>query len=240
MQKIPSEFVSKVTHDLKTPVGNAMMYADLLAEEIQMLIEEHPELRDELDSLTYYAGNIRLSSSKLINYVQSWSYAYQIEDGVFEDRKSEVRLKDLLEEVYSRNDIFIQTKSIQVATEYEASQDTCHADQEVMNLILDNLITLFIGMAPNNETMRTRITEEEGGLMVRFFAPKATFTQTLIDAYSSPISIKEQIAPSQGILKPGGYALMFVNIALRHMGAAHGVDPEGAEQRSFWFRFPLP
>ncbi len=240
MQKIPSEFVSKVTHDLKTPVGNAMMYADLLSEEVQMIMEENPELRDQLESLTYYAGNIRLSSSKLINYVQSWSYAYQIEDGVFEERKTDIQLKDLLDEVIARNDIFIQTKSLQVPVEYEAAQETCHADQEVMNLILDNLLTLFIGMAPNNQSLRIRVTEEDGGLMVRFLAPNAAFNETLIDAYAAPISIKEQIAPSQGILKPGGYALMFVNIALRKMGAAHGVDPEGADERSFWFRLPLP
>jgi len=239
MQKIPSEFVSKVTHDLKTPVGNAMMYSDLLSEEIRMLIDDHPDLRDELESLLYYSGNIRLSSSKLINYVQSWSYAYQIEDGVFEERKSDIRLKDLLGEVIEKNDIFIQTKSLQVDVAYEADRETCHADQEVMTLIMDNLLTLFIGMAPNNETMRIRISEEEGGLMFRFFAPNATFTGTLVDAFSGSISIKEQIAPSQGILKPGGYALMFVNIALRKMGAAHGVDPEGTDPRSFWFRLPL-
>jgi signal transduction histidine kinase len=240
MQKIPSEFVSKVTHDLKTPVGNAMMYADLLTEEIRMLMDDHPELRDQLESLLYYTGNIRLSSSKLINYVQSWSYAYQIEDGVFEERKSEIRLKELMEEVIARNDIFIQAKSLQVAAEFDGARGTCQADQEVMALILDNLLTLFIGMAPNNGVMPIRVTEEDGGLMVRFVAPNAAFNETLIEAYSGSISIKEQVAPSQGILKPGGYALMFVNIALHKMQAAHGVDPEGADQRSFWFRLPLP
>ncbi|TVQ74296.1 MAG: sensor histidine kinase [Balneolaceae bacterium] len=240
MQKIPSEFVSKVTHDLKTPVGNAMMYSDLLSEEIRMLIEEHPDLRDQLESLLYYSGNIRLSSSKLINYVQSWSYAYQIEDGVFEERKSDIHLKDLLDEVIEKNDIFIQTKSLRVDVSYDTARETCHADQEVMTLIMDNLLTLFIGMAPNNESLRIRISEEAGGLMFRFFAPKPTFTGTLMEAFSGPISIKEQIAPSQGILKPGGYALMFVNIALGKMKAAHGVDPEDADPRSFWFRLPMP
>ncbi len=239
MQKIPSEFVSKVTHDLKTPVGNAMMYADLLTEEIRMLMDDNPELRDQLESLLYYTGNIRLSSSKLINYVQSWSYAYQIEDGVFEERKTEIRLKELMDEVIARNDIFIQTKSLQVAAEFDGARETCQADQEVMALILDNLLTLLIGMAPNNGVMPIRVTEEDGGLMVRFVAPNAAFNETLIEAYCGSISIKEQVAPSQGILKPGGYALMFVNIALRKMKAAHGVDPEGADQRSFWFRLPL-
>ncbi len=239
MQKIPSEFVSKVTHDLKTPVGNAMMYSDLLSEEIRMLMEDNPNLRDDLESLLYYCGSIRLSSSKLINYVQSWSYAYQMEDGVFEQRKTDIRLKALVDDIIEKNDIFIQNKSLQMDVSYDTSRETCHADQEVMTLIMDNVMSLFIGMAPNNETMRVRISEEDGGLMFRFFAPKATFTETLMEAYSGQISIKEQIAPSQGILKPGGYALMFVNIALRYMGAAHGIDPEGSEPRSFWFRLPL-
>jgi signal transduction histidine kinase len=238
MQKIPSEFVSKVTHDLKTPVGNAMMYAELMSDDINMLIEEHPEISDQLESLKYYCGNIQLSSSKLINFVQSWSYAYQIEDGVFEQKKSQVNLRELIQSVIERNDIFIQTKSLQVSLEYDSEVQSISTDQEVMNLILDNLVTLFIGMAPNNDPLRIRVTDDDGGLMFRFFVSGTAFNETLENAYKSDFSIKEQIAPKQGILKPGGYALMFVNIALKEMKAGHGIDAADVNPRSFWFRLP--
>ncbi len=239
MQKIPSEFVSKVTHDLKTPVGNAMMYAELMSEDINMLMQEHPEISDQLESLKYYCSNIQLSSSKLINSVQSWSYAYQIEDGVFEQKKSQVNLRELARSVIERNDIFIQTKNLEVSLDYESDVQSISVDQEIMNLILDNLLTLFIGMAPNNEPLRIQVTDESDGLLFRFFVSGTAFNETLRDAYTSDISIKEQIAPKQGILKPGGYALMFVNIALKEMKAGHGIDSEDVDPRSFWFRLPL-
>lgn len=239
MQKIPSEFVSKITHDLKTPVGNAMMYAELLAEDINMLIEEHPGLEGQLEPLKYYCGNIRLSSSKLINFVQSWSYAYQIEDGVFEQNKTRVDLEKLIHEVIGRNDIFIQTKSLKPNVAYDSEHQEVEADQEVMNLILDNLLTLLIGMAPNNSELRIEVKDDERGVMVRFQGSNAAFNEALVDAYTGSFSIKEQTAPKQGILKPGGYALMFVNIALRAMKAEHGVDTGETENRSYWFRLPL-
>jgi len=239
MSKIPSEFVSKITHDLKTPVGNAMMYAELMSEDINMLMEEHPEINDQLESLKYYCSNIQLSSSKLINSVQSWSYAYQIEDGVFEQNKSQVNLRGLIQSVIERNDIFIQTKSLQVSLEYDSEVQSISTDQEVMNLIMDNLVTLFIGMAPNNDPLRIRVTDDDGGLMFRFFVSGTAFSETLEKAYTSDFSIKEQIAPKQGILKPGGYALMFVNIALKAMKAGHGIDAADVDPRSFWFRLPL-
>ncbi len=239
MSKIPSEFVSKIAHDLKTPVGNAMMYAELMSEDINMLIEEHPEMSEQLESLKYYCGNIQLSSSKLINSVQSWSYAYQIEDGVFEQNRSTINLRELIQSVVKRNDIFIQTKSLQVSVEYESDTPSISMDQEVMNLILDNLLTLFIGMAPNNAPLRIQVTDDNGGLMFRFFVSATAFNETLVEAFTSKLSIKEQVAPKQGILKPGGYALMFVNIALEEMNAEHGVDTKDTDPRSFWFRLPL-
>ncbi len=239
MTKIPSEFVSKITHDLKSPVGNAMMYAELLFEDINMLVQEHPELSDQLGSLQYYCSNIQLSSSKLINFVNSWSYACQIEDGVFRQNVSDFNLKELMLQTIDRNEIYIRSKSLQINLEYVSGQDHITADPEVMRLILDNLLTLFIGMAANNDSLRIRITDEEDGIMVRFFVSKAAFNESLIQAFSDEISIKEQIAPKQGILKPGGYGLMFVNIVLRLMGADHGVDGEQTDPRSFWFRLPL-
>lgn len=47
------------------------------------------------------------------------------------------------------------------------------------------------------------------------------------------------MVPEQGILKPGGYALLFVNTALRFLGADHGVYQESGATPSFWFRLPL-
>ncbi len=239
MQKISSDFVAKMSHDLKTPVGNAMMYAELLTGDIESLAGEHPEIREQLEPLKFYCGNIYLASSKLINAIQSWGYSYQMDDGVFELNKKEIDLKKRLNDTITRNDILIRGKSLDVRVDYRSGQHLYSTDEEVMSLILDNLVTFFVGMAGNSHTIDVEVKEDSGGLLFRFYPTKPAFDKKLITNYSGNISVKDRIVPDQGILKPGGYGLIFSNLALRYIGASHGVDDETTEPRSFWFRLPL-
>lgn len=239
MQRIPPEFVAKMSHDLKTPVGNAMMYAELLADDIRTLAEEQPELRDRLQDMEQYCDNIYLSSSKLINAIQSWGYAYQIEDGAFEINKTAVNLKDLLDEVIKRNSIFISGKSLNVSVDYKSDRDIYHTDYELIHLVMDNLMVLFVNMAGGGTSIRIEVSDNRDGLLFRFFVPGSVFNDKLIDTFASDISIRDRVVPDQGILKPGGYSLMFANMALKYIGAERGVDDEGTEPRSFWFQLPL-
>lgn len=240
MKKIPSEFVSKMSHDLKTPVGNAMMYVELLIDDIDTIGSEHPELKDTLEDLKNSCRSIYLSSSKLINAIQSWSYAVQIEDGEFHLKKTRINLSNMLSEVIENNGLFIRGKSLDIETIYNSNHQEYDSDYEIMRLLLDNLITLFISLAGNKEAVRIEVVDDGGGLFFRFYATKTAFNKNLRQAYVGNYSIKEQVAPEQGILKPGGYSLMFCNIALRFIGAEHGVDENSSQSRSFWFRLPLP
>ncbi|MEX0679875.1 MAG: histidine kinase dimerization/phospho-acceptor domain-containing protein [Balneolales bacterium] len=241
MEKLPSEFVAKMSHDLKTPVGNAMMYAELITEDVKALSVEHPELKDQLEELIHYCKNIHLSSSKLINAIQSWGYTYQIEDGVFELKNQETNLKELFQEVIDKNSVFIKGKLLDVSLDYQSVRETYHTDSEVMRLVFDNMLILFISLASQNSGFKVLVDDQDGGIRIRFIAPKAAFSQNLIDMYSKDISISDVLVPGQGILKPGGYGLLFVNLVLRLLKARHGVIPEqeGKEQPSYWMQLPL-
>ena len=239
MGQIPSDFVAKMSHDLKTPVGNAMMYAELLQEDIRSLAEDHPEIRDRLEPLQLYCGNIHLASSKLINAIQSWGYAYQIENKEFEIQESPIDLTELLDHVITRNKLFIEGKSLDVHIDYRSDRKVIHSDRELMTLVFDNLMSLFVNMAPANSSITIEVDKEDEELLFRFLLPKPVFNQKLIDIFVGDISIRDREAPEQGILKPGGYGLIFVSMALRHVGAVRGVSDEGEDPRSFWFRLPL-
>ncbi|MDG5766108.1 hypothetical protein QA596_01430 [Balneolales bacterium ANBcel1] len=239
MERIPADFVAKMSHDLKTPVGNAMMYAELMAEDIRTLLEEHPELGDHLLPLEHYCKNIHLSSSKLINAIQSWGYSFQIEDNVFQIDETAVNLKDMLEGAIKANQLFIKGKSLQVSFDYASATEVYHTDQELIKLVFDNLLTLFITMGRNGAAIHVDVTDDENGILFRFLAPDAAFHPKLVDVFSSDIRIRDRMAPEQGVLKPGGYNLIFVNLALRYIGGATGVDDEETRPRSFWFRLPL-
>ncbi len=239
MAKIPSDFVAKMSHDLKTPVGNAMMYAELMSEEIRSLADENPEFKSRLDPLEHYCGNIYLSSSKLINAIQSWGYAYQIEDGVFEIQETAVDLKELLDNIIKRNQLFIRGKSLDVGVEYRSDRKIYHTDRELITLVFDNLMTLFINMASAGSQIAIEVDKKGDGLLFRFLLPKSVFNRKLMDIFTGDITISKHPAPEQGILKPGGYGLIFAARALQHIGAERGVDDETADPRSFWFQLPL-
>lgn len=239
MQQIPSDFVAKMSHDLKTPVGNAMMYAELMAEDIRSLAEEHPEIHDRLDALEKYCGNIHLSASKLINAIQSWGYSYQIEDGVFEIQETDIDLKELLDQIIVRNRIFIKGKSLDVNIDFNSTRKRYRTDRELITLVIDNLLTLFINMSGNGSSISILVEEASAGIRFSFRLPPPAFNQKLVDIYTDVITIKDRMIPEQGILKPGGYSLIFSALALKHIGAVRGVDKEGTDPRSFWFELPL-
>ncbi|MDI6401548.1 hypothetical protein QLX67_06035 [Balneolaceae bacterium ANBcel3] len=239
MQRIPSDFVAKMAHDLKTPVGNAMMYTELMSEDLKSMAEEHPDVKEELETLLQYCSNIHLSSSKLIYAIQSWGYAFQIDDGVFQPRETTLDLKQMLTDVLERNRLFTRIKRISVSLEYNAEATAFEADKEIMNLVFENLMSLFINMSPTGSEIRISVAEEDNGLMFRFEVPPAAFNPKLVALYSDDIKLENHMAPDQGILKPGGYCLIFTNMALRYMESRHGVDEEGSESRSFWFHLPL-
>ncbi len=239
MERIPSDFVAKMSHDLKTPVGNAMMYSELMADDIRTLAEEHPEISEKLAPLEHYCGNIYLASSKLINAIQSWGYSFQIDDGVFEINPTAINVKDLLEGIIKRNEIFIKGKSLDVSVDYRSERDVYHTDHELLKLVIDNLMTLFINMAGKGTPIDIRVSDDAGGMLFRFFVSEAAFNEKLVETFTSDISIRNRMSPEQGILKPGGYSLIFASLALKYIDANRGVDREGKSPRSFWFRLPL-
>ena len=239
MKRLPSDFVAKICHDMKSPVGNAMMYSELLIDDIETLKSEHPEISDDLEPLKHYCKNIHLSSSKLINTVQSWGYAYQIEDGIYESSKEDINLKQLLDQIVSDNQIFIRGKSLDVNVAYDSTITSINADKELLRLVLDNLFTLFVSVAGNGKSVHIRVADDDNSILFLFYPPQTSFRPNLVEAYAGDQSISSNVVPEQGILKPGGYALLFVNSALVYMGAEHGVDQESGESPSFWFRLPL-
>ena len=215
------------------------MYTELMADDIISLMEEHPELEDKLKPLVQYCMNIQLSSSKLINAIQSWGYSYQIEDGIFEKRTIAIDLNELIQKVIASNDIFIKGKSLNIHLAYESGQKIYHSDPEILTLIFDNLLMLFINMARRGDSIRVAFTDDDDGIMIRFYSTKASFTSVLTEMFRSGLSIKDHLVPEQGILKPGGYGLLFASLALDHLNARFGVEKEGDEPHSFWFRLPL-
>ena len=239
MERIPSAFVAKMSHDLKTPVGNAMMYAELMQDDLRALAEEHPELQDKLMPLEHYCRNIHLSSSKLVNAIHSWSYSFQLEDSEFKIDETAINVREMLDEIIQRNEIFIKGKALDVAVDYQSGREVYHTDQELFKLIVDNLMTLFLNMGKRKSPIHIKVLDDEQGMLFRFVVSEAAFHAKLIDIYTGDIDLRYWTAPEQGVLKPGGYSLIFTNLALRYIGAAKGVDPEGQEDRSFWFRLPL-
>lgn len=240
MKEVPSKFVSKMSHDLKTPVGNAMMYAELLIEDLEALASDHPDLSDNLDPLASYCRNVHLSSLKLIYAIKSWSYCYHLQDDVFTLDKSEIDLQSLMQKVMDRNSILIKGKSLDVTMQYESSVRKMMASAEIVDMIMDNMLGFLITLTGSGKAIGIEITDAEGGqVKIRFIAEPPAFKEALIDNYCGDYKLADKCIPEQGVLKPAGFPLIFNNLVLRYMNADHGVDPEDHPSRSFWLNLPV-
>lgn len=231
-----SKFISSLAHDLKNSIGNNMMYSELLSAELKELAESNSHDQD-YGSLLLMSENIRLSSCKLINQINSWVYTQHLISGQYEDERSTFNLISLVESIIASNLLYLDKKNLQIETNWDNQVMMVDFDREILHLILDNLMIQSIIYSNPHDSIKIFLTVNDD--IVNF---------TLADAYSSG---RDQIIsrflgegnitgdeiPEEGILKATGYGMIFCGLALKKLGARAGVEKNDMGGLNFSIQF---
>ncbi|HEY3424499.1 MAG TPA: HAMP domain-containing sensor histidine kinase [Negativicutes bacterium] len=148
LDKMRKDFVSNVSHELKTPLSLILGYAEGLQENIA-----HDE-----DSKNYYCSVIMDEAEKMDILVKSLLDLSQIESGFFQLERTDFDLSLLLHDITLKYLTVLADKKIILETDIEASSFV-NGDTLRMEQVLLNLFTNAINHAEFNKIVKIAVKD---------------------------------------------------------------------------------
>ena len=129
IEEMRKQFISDVSHELKTPIGLIQGYAEGLLENVN----------DDPESRKFYAEVIIDEAQKMDNMVKKLLELMKLE---YQERKfndAEFDLNELIQEELKRETVVINENNIKI--EYEPKKQMVFADQEYIEQVVSNYLT---------------------------------------------------------------------------------------------------
>ena len=150
-----SEFVSIVSHDLRTPLTSIMGFADTIVNRKLKLTAEQKEK---------YIGYIQDESRRLGRLISDYLDLSHIEDGKFELNAARTNISHLIEKVA---EIFMANpKETRVAAKFSANLPEVKLDQDRIRQVLQNLIGTAIKYSPAKSSILVEAKKNSHDIIV--------------------------------------------------------------------------
>ena len=218
------EFIANISHDLRTPLTSLHGYLESLSVMSATL--------SEADKKRYL--DIALGQSQKVGALaQSLFELARLEYGVVKPQKEHFSLGELLQDVFQKFELAVQTRRQQMLADIQPDLPLIDADLAMIERVLTNLLDNAIRHAPEGGIIAVRLWKEGGKVLVQVSDNGPGIAQELKDG----LFVRPSIA-SQSRLRVGGLGLMIV----RQMLQLHGTDITLVEkpERGACFRFALP
>jgi signal transduction histidine kinase len=151
LEKRKTDFISLITHDLKSPLTNIIVYSELLKDK-------------DLDAEeTEFVGSIARNGKRLLDMVEQYLDLTKMEAGMLELSTAQVNSTDLINEAV--DDIQVQADSKEITIEKELPSEAVEvaADRERLLRVLTNLLSNAIKYSPNGALVRISARETVEG-----------------------------------------------------------------------------
>ena len=150
-QQAAAEFVSHVSHELKTPLNSLSAYSELLLDFTSMqekdIIESINVIHDEAERM---AG--------LINNLLNIS---MIESGNLKLARKRVKLNDMMQDVLNTMSNLAQTKDLKINLNIPPELNPLRLDKELFRIAVDNLVSNAIKYSENGSSVTIEVTPLE-------------------------------------------------------------------------------
>lgn len=145
--RLKSEFLANVSHELKTPLNSILGFADLLRK----------TAADANDARSYrYAQNIHTAGTNLLTLITDLLDLAKVEAGRMEVHPVDFVLSELFEKLVSTLKPLTEPKSIAIAWEIESSIPPLRQDAHKLQQILYNFLSNAIKFSPHGGTISLR------------------------------------------------------------------------------------
>ncbi|MBQ9437512.1 MAG: response regulator [Lachnospiraceae bacterium] len=151
--EIKSAFLFNMSHDIRTPMNAIMGFSELAKRHIQ-----EPELLEE------YLGKIDASSKQLLALIDDVLEMGSIDYGRIDLHAQPLDLKEVLDNIFSRNEDGIAAKKLAFEKTYEISDEKVLLDEKRFSQVIGQLVSNAIKFTPEGgkvsfEAKRKQISE---------------------------------------------------------------------------------
>lgn len=128
-QRLQSEFIANISHEIRTPVNVILGYAEMLMEQL------------EKDQQKQYVQAITTSAQTLISQINDILDLSKVESGTLQLQYEEVNIRKLLHEVFSVFEIYFKQKKLETQLEIDNSVPiSIILDERRLRQILVNIL----------------------------------------------------------------------------------------------------
>jgi two-component system phosphate regulon sensor histidine kinase PhoR len=154
ISQMKNDFVSHVSHELKTPLASITAYSEMLAD---------GEADDEQTRKQFYTV-IQNQAKRLNRLIEDILNISRIESGLIKVEKKPVSLTILIEEQMQMIRGYAEEKNIRIITQKPIVYDQVYADRDMISQVIVNLLSNAVKYTPSggSVTIETAVDETAG------------------------------------------------------------------------------
>lgn len=229
-----------MAHDIKNPIGNAVMFSEIMYYELQEKKDESSETDKEFHSkMMGMAENIRLSVQSLLTQVDSWTTALRIKSKEYDVSHNAFDLIDCIEKAYEDHEMYFNKKGIKLSKKFAYEECVIVSDDFLVKNIFYNLFSMMLIYASQGDEIIVRVDMNDDFYDIMIEDKYEGNRENIIKRFEQGVNISDIDVPEAGILKPASYGMMFCGEALRILAANQKVAPAMNGGLLFTFRLPL-
>jgi two-component system phosphate regulon sensor histidine kinase PhoR len=220
-----TDFVSFVSHQLRTPLSGVSWMLELAS--------EAPGLSPEVAG---YVGEARDSAHRLIRLVNDLLDVSRLESGRLIVQPENLRLDDLVAGVVTELRSLVEDKQQQLTVARLASEPTIFADSQLMRQAVTNLVSNAIKYTPGGGKIDVTITMRQGLVACTFRdtgigVPKESLQRLFEKFYRADNAV---VVESEGT----GLGLSLVRLVVEHFGGRVWCESEPGQGSLFTIELP--
>ena len=228
VSRMKSEFISVVSHQLRSPLTNLKWAIDLIMSgELGKIEEQQVE----------YFKILKENNERMMELVEDLLYVSRIETATLSQRKLEISLVDLIEKMILRFEPFAKASNIKINFNFEKNLPLAFVDPDQMKQVVENLIDnairyikrggkIDISLSKRNSFFYFEIKDNGIGI------PQEDQKYIFQKFFRSKNVLKYQ---TQG----SGLGLFIVKSVIERSGGKVGFKSQEGQGTTFWFTLPI-
>ncbi len=157
MAEIRNDFVSNMTHELKTPIATISLAAQML---------EDKNIPTELKNVDHLSKMVREESKRLGLLVEKVLQMAIFDRGTFKLKRKQLNLHSIIRKVLENYTLQFQAKDVKVTCDLSAEQLEVYADEVHITNIISNLIDNAIKYSKESPVINISTLNKNDGIIV--------------------------------------------------------------------------
>ena len=157
IQQMKNDFVSHVSHELKTPLASITAYSEMLAD---------GEANDE-QTIKEFCSVIQGQAQRLNRLIEDILNISRIESGLIKVEKKSVSLTILIEEQMQMIRSYAEEKNIEIAWQKPIVFDQVNADKDMISQVIVNLLSNAVKYTPSGGSVNIETEVDEAANLIR-------------------------------------------------------------------------